>query len=96
MKKQSARDAECIVLWASNDKVVPEMQHQYSYLTCMSLYTVLYICYYSVYVCFLVLYVCFLFCMFRIFLVVLCIVSPFVYSSLFPNFYLFIKLCHRV
>jgi len=46
--------------------------------------TLCHIFYCSFYVCFLVLYVCFLFCVICVFCVVFCIVSPFVYSALFP------------
>ena len=77
-KKQSVCDAECIVLWAWNDKVLPALQYQYSYLTCMSLYTVLYsllffICLFSCFVS-IVCILCFLYCL------------SFVYSWLVPIF----------
>lgn len=62
-QKQSACDAKCIVLWAWNGKGVPALQHQYSYLTGMSLYVVWYdllffSCLFSI-LCFLC---CFVYC----------------------------------
>jgi len=81
-KKQSVRDAECIVLWAWNDKGVPALQYQYSYLTCMSLCTVLYSLLF-----FLYLFSCFVFyCVYSVFLYCLVYCFSFVYSSLFPIF----------